>query len=113
MNISKLSNEAEGWQSNWGVINAAHQLAVQGRSFNKEEVAILEPHYVITMNLGNKIASLGELSPIRDSGRPRTFWLNSGGHRSLLIDTFHFVARKKALDDYYLPICDAIRQSEM
>ena len=112
MNISKLSNESENWQSDWGVINSAHQLSSQGRTFNQEEVAILEPHIVITMNLEDKIASLGELSPIHSSPFARSFWLNSGGHRSLLIDTFHFTAPGKGdIEDFYVPICEAIRHS--
>lgn len=89
MNISKLSNEGEHWSSDWSAINTAHGLSTQGRSFNQEEVAILEPHVVITMNLGDKIASLGQLTPIHASDLARSFWLDSGPHRSLLIDTFH------------------------
>lgn len=113
MNISKLSNEDDGWQSDWGVIDAVHGLSTQGRSFNQEQVAILEPHIVITMNLGDKIASLGQLTPIQDSQMPRTFWLDSAGHCSLLIDTWHFSAPSKDdIADYYTPICDAIRRSE-
>jgi hypothetical protein len=112
MNISKLSNDGDNWQADMGVINVAHNLSTQGRKFNLEEVRILQPHIVITMNLGDKIAALGQLTPIHASNLPRSFWLDSAGHRSLLIDTWHFAApRKKALPDYYIPICDAIRRS--
>ena len=112
MNISKLCNEGE-WQADWGVINAAHGLSTQSRSFNQEEVAILEPDIVITMNLGNKIESLGQLTPIHASKQAESSWLDSGGHRSLLIDTWHFSSwTKKDPSDYYAPICDAIRRSE-
>ena len=113
MNISKLSNESEGWQSDWGAINAAHGLSNQGRSFNQEEVAILQPDIVITMNLGDKIASLGQLTKIDASDQPESYWLVSGGHRSLLINTWHFSARNKTdIDGFYAPVCDAIRRSE-
>jgi hypothetical protein len=113
MNISKLSNDSVNWPSDWDVINAAHEHSTQGHNFNREEVAILEPHIVITMNLGGKIASLGQLTQIHSSELANSCWLDSGGHRSLLIDTWHFSAfTKDDIADFYVPICDAIRRSE-
>ncbi len=114
MNVSKLSNDGVGWQSDWDVINAAHGLSTQGRSFISEEIAILEPDIVITMGLKEKLVSLGMLTPIHVLDLARSFWLDSGGHRCLLIDTtFHFSAFKKSdILDFYAPICDLIRRSE-
>jgi hypothetical protein len=116
MNISKLSNDTASWQTDAGVFNAAHRLSTEGRNFIQEEVAILEPHIVITMTMkvgGDKVASLGKLTPIHASNLAKSYWLDSGGHRSLLIETWHFSAwRKKDIPDYYDPICDAIRRSE-
>jgi hypothetical protein len=113
MNISKFSNDSINWPSDWDVINASHEHSTQARNFNREAVAILEPHIVITMNLGDKIVSLGQLTDIQSTGLVESYWLDSNGHRSLLINTWHFSApRKKAVTDYYIPICDAIRHSE-
>ena len=113
MNLSKLSNESGGWMADWTLINAAYRLSTESRNFIQEEVAILEPHIVITMCLREKIASLGRLTQIHTSEQANSFWLDNNGHRSLLIDTWHFSApRKKAVTDYYAPICDAIRRSE-
>lgn len=111
MNISKLSNDSEQWSSAWDVINVQHQLCNQARRFNEEQIAILQPQLVITMNLGARLASLGQLSePLHQDGQTRAFRLNSHGHRSLLIDSWHFSApRKKAKVDYYVPICSAVR----
>jgi len=113
MNISKLRNQSGDSAADWGLINAAHRLSTEGRNFIQEEVTILQPHIVITMNLGEKVASLGELTPIYASGQVRSHWLVNGGHRSLLIDTWHFAAPNKTdVECFYDPICDAIRQSE-
>lgn len=113
MNISKFSNDSVDWPSDWGVINAAHEHSTCGRNFNREEVAILEPHIVITMNLGDKIDSLGQLTQIHSSELANSYWLDSGDHRSLLIETWHFSAfTKDDIADFYVPICDAIRRSE-
>jgi hypothetical protein len=117
MNISKLSNESDESSADWGVINAAYALSTQGRNFIQEQVAILEPNIIITMNLIDKLedslASLGKWTPIYASHPANSFWLDSGGHRSLLIDTWHFSNWKKDdIADYYAPICDAIQRSE-
>ncbi len=109
MNISKLSNEGEmSAQADWSTINRVHQLSTEGRNFVKEQIDILEPHIIVTMNLGEKIHALGELTLIRSSPVAQTYWLNVSGNRTLLIDTFHFSAWKKDDErDYYNPICDA------
>ncbi len=113
MNISKLSNDGDAWQSDWGVIDESHRLSTESRSFNMEEVAILEPDIVITMNLGNKLSSLGTVTEISTTCRPYVYWLDSGNHRSLLIDTWHFAAwTKHNIQDYYVPICDAVRRNK-
>jgi hypothetical protein len=114
MNISKLSNESGGTAADWGLINEAYRLSTEGRNFIQEEVAILEPHIIITMRLGDKITSLGQLKKIHASEQANSYWLDNRGHRALLIDTaWHFSNRgKKAITDYYIPICDAIRRSE-
>jgi hypothetical protein len=109
MNISKLSNDG-GWQADWPVINASHSLS---REFQCKEVAILEPQVVITMKLENTIYSLGEMTPVHDSNLAKSFWLGSGGNRSLLIETSHFSARRGDNAGFYEPIRDAIRRSEM
>jgi len=113
MNISKLSNDSESWAANWGVIDASLRLSTVDRNFIQEEVAVLEPHIVITMRLGDRVAALGKRTPIRASEQANSFWVDSGDRRFLLIDTWHFSApRKKAIADYYIPTCDAIRRSE-
>jgi hypothetical protein len=113
MNISKFSNDSVEWPSDWNVINTAHEHSTKNRNFNLEEIAILEPHIVITMNLGEKIASLGQLTEIQTSKTINSYWMDSGGHRSLLIDAWHFSAfTKDDILDFYVPICDAIRRSE-
>jgi hypothetical protein len=112
MNISKFSNESENWQSDWAAINTFHGVSAHKRNFNREQIAILEPHIIITMNLGEKLNVLGELDLIHVSEDAKSFSLDINGQRSLLIDTWHFSApRKSANAHYYNPICEAIRRS--
>ncbi|MGV3662414.1 MAG: hypothetical protein ACO1TE_19680 [Prosthecobacter sp.] len=110
MNLSKLSNEADGFASDWSVIEAACRLSNGLRRFTEEQVSLLQPDVVITMNLGERLKALGSLEKI-DTGLSLTsWWLTSGGHRSLLLDTFHFSARKSGVRDFYDPICLAAKR---
>lgn len=110
MNISKLSNESGTWSADRELINTSCRLSTGARNFIEEEIAILEPHIVITMNLGNELDLLGKLSAsIYESAAVNSCWLESKKHRSLLIDSWHFSApRKKTIPDYYNPIHDAV-----
>jgi hypothetical protein len=111
MNLSKLSNEADEWQSDWPAIEAAHRLSNETRRFSEEEIAILQPHIVITMNLGEKLAALGTLERIEALESVTAWWLDSSGHRSLLIDTFHFSAwSKQDVRDFYGPISEVVHR---
>jgi hypothetical protein len=113
MNISKFSNDAAHWRSNWDVINEAHRHSVKHRNFIEEEVAILNPDIVITMNLEEKVASLGKLTLIANARDANSHWLDNNGHRSLLIDTWHFAApNKQDIPHFYEPICEAVRRGE-
>ncbi|MCF7789944.1 MAG: hypothetical protein K9N47_27725 [Prosthecobacter sp.] len=109
MNLSKLSNEADEWQSDWSAIEAAHLLSNETRRFSEEEIAILKPHIVITMKLGEKLKSLGSLQRIESQESVTAWQLDSAGHRSLLIDTFHFSAwSKHDVRDFYGPIGEVV-----
>ncbi len=87
----------------------------------REQVAILAPDIIITMNAENWLfpiadnleeSLLGKLTLIspRTSDSIAPHWLHSDSGRSLLIDTFHLSANgKNTEEDFYRPICEAIR----
>lgn len=117
MNISKLSNNSGKSAADWPLINTSFRLSTEGcRNFIEEEIAILEPHIVIAMYLKVNYDLLGK--PLSDwiveqPSLVKSRWIESDGHLSLLIDSWHFSARR--LNDvsyYYDPICNAIRRSE-
>jgi hypothetical protein len=116
MNISKLSNDdEEHWQADNPVINAAYDLSTRPRNFIQEQIAILKPHIIICMSLAeNKIEFFGEKLTLLSaaSDQPKSYRLVNGQHHSLLINTWHFSARKKGNEDYYIPICAAIRKAK-
>jgi hypothetical protein len=109
MNLSKFSTERAHWAANWPLIMASNRIS-EAESFSSREITILQPDIVIAMNLGPGLSLLGRIEKI-DAGKvATTYRLNSNGHSSLLIETFHFSARKNDLNDYYLPICESIQK---
>lgn len=112
MNVSKLSNEAAHFAADHETISASVHVSSQKRRFNEEEIAILEPHLVVSMNLGDHLKSLGEVEPMGHEGSAEVYWLRSGGHRSLLVNTYHFAAVRgvKDIEDFYQPVCHAVKK---
>jgi hypothetical protein len=111
MNFSKFANNSHNWTADWPIIDQSHQISTHGRNFLEEEVRILEPEIVITMNLGPKhLASLGKLTSLEVSAMPHVHWLETGKNKALLINTFHFSSWKNPITNIYNPICEAIRK---
>ena len=109
MNLSKLSNESDQWSSDWKIIKAFHDSATVARNFVLEEVVLLKPNIVITMNLGDRLKSLGNMELIDRTPNVNSYWLDSDGHRSLMLDCYHFSAPGKGhVASYYAPICKAV-----
>ena len=116
MNLSKFSTERAHWAANCPLIKASNRISEVER-FPARQVSILKPDIVIAMRLREGLSLLGETEKINAETEktnadkvPTTYRLNSNGHASLLIETFHFSARKNDVIDYYQPICDSIRK---
>ena len=121
MNISKMSNQSGSTKANRSLIDTVFALSTQNHNFIREQVAILDPEIIITMNLRDEmVEALGDECEFRhSSGAARSFRLNVGGRPRLMIDpNRHFsawTAEGRGLDDdqdYYAPICDLIRRDE-
>ncbi|HCE42856.1 MAG TPA: hypothetical protein DET40_04860 [Lentisphaeria bacterium] len=109
MNISKFSNDSDSWQSNWDLIEASYKLGM--RSLIEREIEILEPDIIISMNIGDKIHSFGEVNEFKRTDQVNSYILNNVTKKNvLLLDTFHFAAwAKDDIDDFYTPIIEAIK----
>lgn len=111
MNFSKFSNNSHDWTSDWPIIDQTHKISTEGRNFLKEEIRILAPEIVITMNLGpHHLTSLGALTPLEINNMPHVYWLDTGETKALLINTFHFSCWKNPIISMYNPICNAIKK---
>lgn len=110
MNLSKFSNEDGTWQAKWPLIMTSNQISESGR-FCEKEVHILKPDLIITMNLGENLKLLGRTEKKITNSKHALYQIESCGHTSWVIDTFHFSAwRKSDIHDFYQPICELVRE---
>lgn len=119
MEISKYSNENDdGANADTELMRSFFEHSnLQNRNFIREELSLLDPDLVITMNLWDgKIAAeylelaLGK-APFIDMPHPsaarRSLMIN--GRTRPLIDLYHFSARKSDGEDFYKPVMSIIR----
>jgi hypothetical protein len=119
MELSKYSNENDdGGTADSELMSSFFEHSdLQKRNFVREELSLLDPDLVITMNLWDgKIESgllrlaLGD-APFIDCPHPgaarRTIVIN--GNAVPLIDLYHFSARKNDNADFYKPVMQIIR----
>lgn len=114
MEISKYSNENDdGASADTDLMRSFFENSnIRNRNFIREELSLLDPDLVITMNLWDgKIAceylelALGE-APFIDMPHPsaarRSLVIN--GRTRPLIDLYHFSSRKSDGEDFYKPV---------
>lgn len=126
MNISKISNESNDYRTNFNDLSRSYNASINGgRNFLAEEVLLLSPDVIISMNVGERlIAALKEAADITllsNSSR----WLKGVYYVSfkvaekgnaILIDSYHFAAHStrklKGVNDkdsFYDPICTVVK----
>ena len=112
MNISKISNEADYYPSNWANIQKSKEDAItKNRNFLQEEISLLEPDIIIGSGVDDihKIVENGQL--LLQNQWLSLYLLNICSKNVLYFSTYHFTARKIAggkgvrdYDSFYLPI---------
>jgi len=109
MNISKFSNEKVEFQSDWNLINdSILNSSNESRNLIREEIEILEPDLIITMNFDGLLKNLGEMRFEKYSDRYNTYVMNLKGKNALVINSSHFTAMGLNDEtDFYEPIKDA------
>lgn len=115
MNISKYSNDAEnGSSANFSLINQfLKDSELSKRNFIREEISLLEPDIIITVNLWEGHISNTELEkifPTSDCSNLKTIegianlWdFNLNGKKIQLLDLFHFSCRGSDKTKFYDP----------
>ena len=111
MNLSKLSNTLltqKTTQTNWSLFDHAVDMSLNcGRNFILDEIKLLDPDLIITMNLGRHRLKkvFGEMLEFEDND----WWkykvkFPEKDKKCLLIDSWHFSSTKKEKEEIYDPI---------
>ena len=117
MNISKYSNDRDdGAVADYSLIDRfLEDSELDKRNFVQEEIALLEPHVIITANLWNEGGIREDLlnlafpedkfSDMRAVSDKACFYHFRLGRRTVkLIDLYHFSSRKSDEDYFYKPV---------
>ena len=121
MNLSKFSNESENSEKvDWNLVTESAKISTQnekGRNFIYEEIVLLDPDVVITMNLmehwRDVIADEERTKRIETdlpSDAVTSYELKLDKKPVLLLDTYHFSARKGPRETFFDPIIEAVKK---
>lgn len=113
INLCKISNESGSWQADQPTIRAFVEASTTGRNFYEEQIALLEPEFVVAMNLGDNLFKLGRLHQLGANPGVDLFQLTSKSHPSLLLHTFHFSAANKTDSLFYPAICTVLKERSL
>jgi len=108
MNLSKLSNESEDWQVDWELVDGYLDVLKESPiNFFSQQIDILNPDIILTMNIEGRLNALGELSPVKFEGNASHYNLITDKSSYPLIDLYHFSAIGKSPKEcFYDPILE-------
>jgi hypothetical protein len=113
INLSKFSNEEGKYNACWPLINKSVELSTKGRNLIREEIEILNPDLIFSMNLEPYLKFFGELTPLHSdaisSSEIKAYKLMVAGRNVLLLDTFHFSAVMKEKETFFDPIVKTLK----
>jgi hypothetical protein len=105
MNISKFSNESDEWKADWALIDSfINAFSDLERNYFEEEISIINPDLIITMNLEERLKALGEIEVIKYGDKISKYSININKKPIPIFDLFHFSAPAKSPKDLYYDI---------
>lgn len=112
MNLSKFSNESGSWEADNLLIDSFLQKSQKAKEnlFNKE-IELLSPDLIFTMNLGERINFLGEITERKNGSDVDFMRLKVGSRQIPLLNTWHFASPNKGeYQNYYKPIVETLQR---
>jgi len=110
MNISKFSNDSGNYQADNELIEKFVEISTKSpeTNFIYKQIELLNPDLIITMNISNYFARIGNISAMEYNGgneiKPYTLKINNKD--VLLIDSYHFSYFAMKDESFYKSICD-------
>ena len=105
MNLSKFSNESESWNVDWELVDSFLN-SIKETKYLYEEICVINPDLIITMNLENRLNNLGDVKAIEYGEKLSVYTLNVNNRDIYIFDTYHFSSIKNSSEDFYNPIKD-------
>lgn len=102
MNISKFSNERVAWQAIPELMDCSISTSRAERNFIRDQVRILRPNVIVTMNLGQSLELLGDGLQLLERSKEINAYQLDIGKPCLLLDSFHFSAVSKPDRECYV-----------
>jgi hypothetical protein len=105
MNYSKFNNESGLSKTDWEVVdNFIETFSTPEFNFLAEEIEIINPDLIITMNLEGRIKNLGKSVIIKGGEKVSIYEYYLKDKVIPLLDSFHFSAVKNDIEDFYKPL---------
>lgn len=108
INLGKTRIEEAGTHADIKSIEAFCHASTKNRNFIAEQISMLQPNMIISMNMKPWLNWLGSYDLLEETPNSEVFNLNVNGHECLLINTWHFSARKEQKMKIYAPIRNAL-----
>lgn len=105
MNLSKFSNESGNWNVDWELVDSFLN-SIKNTKFLFEEISIINPDLIITMNLQDRLKNLGDIKEIEYGEKICVYSLKVNNRDIYIFDTYHFSSTKNSSEDFYSPIKD-------
>lgn len=107
-NLGKTRFQEEGTNADLKSIEAFCKASTKDHNFIAEQISLLKPDVIISMNLGKWLDWIGPRKLLEESSNAESYILEVPDHQCLLVNTWHFSARKEQKTKIYKPICDAL-----
>lgn len=111
MNLCKLRTDEEGVLADIPLIQAFCSESTRERNFIGEQISLLAPDLIISMNLGKLLDFAGKSTVIERREDVIKSEFETHGHSCLRLDYWHFSARKSHVKKFYHPICEVLKSS--
>ena len=105
MNLSKFSNESGNWNVDWELVDS-FLLSIKNTKYLFEEISIINPDIIITMNLQDRLKNLGDIKKIEYGEKISIYSIKVNNRDIYIFDTYHFSSIKNSSEDFYNPIRD-------
>lgn len=113
MNVSKLSHQYDdinSWQADYSTIEQFLKESSCPHNFFSEQIQIIDPEIIITMNIENYYQYLGSINYYASIPDLNIYYMKLEKRIIPIFNTWHFSAIKSDYDRFYGPLCEGLKK---